>query len=362
MTTGERRIKAAAPVEPDILYIVHTASLMGASDLHLVAGRPPLIRSQGRIRPLDRCLPLDALQVNELIFDLMLDEQKARLAERREIDFSYDFPGLCRLRINAFFRLGSLGAAIRFVPRHIPTSDDILLPDCMQKMIEYANGLVLVTGPTGSGKSTTLACLTDLINKSHEKHIVTIEDPIEFIYEPALSLVNQRELGEHTNSFANALKAALRQDPDVIVVSELRDLDSIALALAAAETGHLVLGTLHTSDAVSTVNRIIDVFPPHQQQQIRTQLASSLRAVVCQILLPRAEGRGLVAAREIMIVTPAIANLIRTDKNHEIPNCILTGAEMGMVRMDQDLARLARYGLISAETARQRAIDLSVFD
>ncbi len=341
----------------NIHELMQATVAQGASDLHLAPGRPPLVRIRGELEPLAGQPPLERDAVHHQIFALLYDEQKARLAENLELDFSYELPGVARFRVNAFLHRHGMGAALRVIPGTIPSAQDILLPEAVMKLADLPHGLVLITGATGSGKSTTMACVINTINQRDRKHILTIEDPIEFAFPPGQCLVTQREVGATTHSFHNALRAGLRQDPDVVLVGELRDLETIGLAMTAAETGHLVFATLHTSDAPSTIDRVIDVFPPHQQQQIRYQLSNSLKGVVCQHLLPRADGRGRVAAREIMIINNAIANLVRTNKAHEIPNAIMTGAEQGMVRMDQDLLRLVKFGLVDVETARPKMVD-----
>ena len=329
----------------------------GASDLHLSGNRPPLMRLKGDMVPLPGYDVISPETIQSEIFQILYDQQKARLSEHMELDFSYEVRGLARFRINTFFHRYGIGVVARVIPGVIPTAEELQLPPAVKALGTLHNGLVLVTGPTGSGKSTTMACIINEINQRDQKHILTIEDPIEFVFHFGRSLVTQREVGSSTHSFKNALRAGLRQDPDVILVGELRDLDTISLAVSAAETGHLVFGTVHTTDTASTVDRVIDVFPPHQQQQIRYQLSNSLRAVVCQHLLPTADGRGRVAAREIMIVNNAIANLIRVGKAHEVPNAILMGADVGMVLMDRDIRRLVEWGQLDLELARTKVKD-----
>ncbi len=342
----------------DILTLLDATVKAGASDLHLSGGRPPLIRVRGEVAPVpghDQLL--DGQQIQNEVFKLIDDEQKARLTEQLELDFSYDVPGLARFRVNTFFERKGMAMVARVIPSVLPSAEELGLQPAIINLGHLHNGLVLVAGPTGSGKSTTMASIINSINLREARHILTIEDPMEFVFPVGKCLINQREVGSSTRSFKNALRAGLRQDPDVILVGELRDLETISLAVSAAETGHLVFGTVHTTDAASTVDRLVDAFAPHQQQQIRSQLSNSLRAVVCQQLLPRQDGRGRVAAREIMIVNYAIANLIRTGKAQEVPNAILTGADVGMVLMDRDIKRLVDSGEVSLEVARGKVKD-----
>ncbi|PIU64713.1 MAG: type IV pili twitching motility protein PilT [Armatimonadetes bacterium CG07_land_8_20_14_0_80_40_9] len=319
-----------------------------ASDLHLANGKPPVLRIDGQLR----VLKADALrgdEIQKMVYSMLTNDQIQRLEETKELDLSY---GIAegRFRVNVHWERGSLGASFRTIAAKIPTLEQLEMPKVAYDLARLHKGLVLVTGPTGSGKSTALASMIDLINTERNCHIVTFEDPIEFLHLHKRSVVKQREVGMDTLSFANALRHVLRQDPDVILVGEMRDLETIAAAVTLAETGHLVFATLHTQDAAQTVDRIIDVFPPHQQAQIRMQLSVSLQGVVSQILLNRAGG-GRVAAREIMIITPAIANLIREGKTHQIYSAIQTGAAKGMITMDQALNNLCQKGLISRETA-----------
>jgi twitching motility protein PilT len=287
----------------------------------------------------------------------MNDEQYQQLMERGEFDFSYSSPGRGRYRVNAYRQRGSLGMALRIIPLEIPSMQQLGLPPVLSDLARLPRGLILVTGPTGSGKSTTLATMIDQINKERKVHILTLEDPIEYLHSHKRSIVNQREIGSDSRSFTSALRGALREDPDVILVGEMRDLDTISIAITAAETGHLVLSTLHTLGSAKTIDRIIDVFPPHQQQQVRVQLSSVIQAVVSQQLLPKADGKGRVAAHEIMISTPAIRNLIREDKVHQIDTAIQTGGKFRMHTMDSSLVNLYNRGLISRDVALTQSIN-----
>jgi len=324
-----------------------------ASDLHLAVGAPPVMRCSGELRPIgpDRLTPQDT---RELLYGILSQDQRRRLETELELDFSYHMPGLARFRVNAYHQRGVLGAALRVVPTEIRSLSELNMPPTVGEWATLPRGLVLVTGATGSGKSTTLAGLIDLINDTRSVHIMTIEDPIEFLHKHKRSLVNQRELGGDTISFANALRSALRQDPDVILLGEMRDLETIQIALTAAETGHLVLGTLHTADAPQTIDRVIDVFPSEQQDQVRVMLANSLQGVLCQQLLPALEG-GRVAACEVMIATPAVRNLIREGKTHQIYSMLQTGAQYGMQAMNTALADLVRTGRIRRDLALERS-------
>src|SRR5688572_22726502 len=301
-----------------------------ASDLHLTTGRPPMVRISGRLIPSGYETPLDANEVKTLIYSVLTDDQKAKFEEDHELDFSIGIPGVSRFRVNVFRQRGSVAGVFRAIGENIPSVDDLGLSQTIRDLALLPRGLVVVTGPTGSGKSTTLAAMVNLVNQEKESHIVTIEDPIEFVHPHVRCTVNQRELGHDTHSFPRALKSVLREDPNVILVGEMRDLETIAAALTLAETGHLVLSTLHTQDAAQTVDRIIDVFPPYQQEQIRVMLASSLKGVVSQILLPRADGDGRVAAREVLVVNAAIGAIIREGKTHQIYSAIQTGGNQGM--------------------------------
>lgn len=328
----------------------------GASDLHITVGAPPVIRLNGQLAPLDypKLMPQDT---KEMLYGILTQEQRETLERNWEYDFSYSLPGKGRFRVNIFFQRNSLSAAFRLIPVKIPTLQELHLPLVLEEFTRKPRGLVLVTGPTGSGKSTTLASLINIINETRNCHIITIEDPIEFLHPHKKSIVNQREVGSDTKSFSQALKYVLRQDPDVILIGEMRDLETISTALTAAETGHLVFATLHTQDAPQTIDRIVDVFPPYQQQQIRIQLAGVLQGVIAQQLLPTKDGKGRIVAVEVLIPTPGVRNLIREAKTHQIYTAIQTGGKYGMQTMDQALADLVRRGKISYESALQRAID-----
>ncbi len=327
----------------------------GASDLHLTVGRPPMVRISGQLISSGFETELTPLEVKALIYSILTDDQKARFEEDHELDFSIGIPGLSRFRVNAFMQRGSVAGVFRTIAENIPEFDDLNLSDTVRSLALLPRGLVLVTGPTGSGKSTTLAAMINLINREKEGHIVTIEDPIEFVHPHLRCTVNQRELGHDTYSIPRALKSVLREDPNVILVGEMRDLETIAAALTLAETGHLVLSTLHTQDAAQTVDRIIDVFPHYQQEQIRVMLAGTLRGVISQILLPRADGEGRVAAREVMVVTHAIAAIIREGKTHQIYSAVQTGGRDGMATMEQSLKQLVQAGAINLEDALSKA-------
>jgi twitching motility protein PilT len=326
----------------------------GASDLHVTVGLPPMVRVRGEVQPLDYP-PLTANVTRELIYDILTGDQRQRLENDWELDFSYTLPRTARFRVNVYFQRGSLGAAFRTIPHEIRGLADLGLPKSVEDMTEKPRGLVLVTGPTGSGKSTTLAAMIDRINETRSEHIMSVEDPIEFLHQHKKCIVNQREVNQDTRSFAQALKHVLRQDPDVILVGEMRDLETISLAVTAAETGHLVFGTLHTQDAPQTVDRIIDVFPPHQQHQVRAQLANALQGVITQTLIPRRDGNGRVVACEVLVPTPGVRNLIREGKNHQIYSAMQTGGKFGMQTMDAALVELVRRGLISQPEAEKRS-------
>jgi twitching motility protein PilT len=328
---------------------------LGGSDLHLTAHAPPRVRVDGELRDLDGFGPMLPAQLRSVIYGILTARQREDLEDTLELDASHPLPGKGRFRVNVFFQRGSVGAVMRAIPNEIKTLAELGMPPSVRDFGVLPRGLVLVTGATGSGKSTTLASLVDLINSERSVHIMTIEDPIEFMHKHQKAIVNQREVGSDTGSFASALRHALRQDPDVILLGEMRDLETTSTALTAAETGHLVLATLHTQDAPGTVERMIDVFPPHQQQQVRVQLAESLQGVVSQQLIPTADGRGRVAAVEVMVVTPAIRNLIREGKVHQIRSAIQSGARHGMQSMDASLANLVRAGRIDREAAVERA-------
>ncbi len=326
----------------------------GASDLHITVGIPPTIRIHGKVQALD--YPnLTSTTTREMIYDILSNDQRQRLENEWELDFAYTLPRIARFRVNIYFQRGSMGAAFRTIPHEIKSFKELGLPQAVEDMTNKPRGLVLVTGPTGSGKSTTLASMIDKINETRQEHIMSVEDPIEFLHSHKKCIVNQREVSQDTKSFAQALKHVLRQDPDTILVGEMRDLETIHLAISAAETGHLVFGTLHTQDAPQTVDRIIDVFPAHQQSQVRTQLANALEGVITQTLLPKRDGKGRVAACEILVPTPGIRNLIREGKNHQIYSAMQTGGKFGMQTMDAALVELVRKGAISREEAEKRS-------
>jgi twitching motility protein PilT len=303
--------------------------------------------------------PLTPRQVQDAVYALLTERQKQRFEEVKELDFAYALPGAARFRVNIFQQQGSVGAVLRSIPWDILPLDSLRLPAILGEFALLPRGLVLVTGPTGSGKSTTLAAIIDRANRTRRGHIVTIEDPIEFVHQHQLSVVNQREVGDDTLSFANALKHALRQDPDIVLVGEMRDLETIATALTAAETGHLVFATLHTSSSATTIDRIVDVFPPAQQGQIRTQLAASIQAIVCQTLCRTADRAGRVAATEVLVATPAVRNLVREGKLQSIPSALQTGSRYGMHTLNQDLADLVKSGTIDYSTAIEKCSDLN---
>ncbi len=328
------------------------------SDLHIAPGSPPRVRILGELVPLTEYGVLSATDTKNLIYSVLTDSQKKRLEEELEIDFSFGMKDIARFRGNAYFQRQSLAAAFRLIPFEIPDFDNLGLPSVIKSFAHKDKGLVLVTGPTGSGKSTTLASLIKIINDTYPYHVITIEDPIEFVYQHNKSLITQRELGNDTKSFARALRAALREDPDVILLGEMRDPETIEAALTAAETGHLVFSTLHTNSTIETINRIVDVFPAEKQAQIRTQLSFVLVGAVAQKLLKRKDGKGRVAATEVFIPTPAIRNLIRENKLHQIYSMMQTGqASTGMITMNQSLAKLCVEGIIDFEEAQKISPD-----
>jgi len=339
----------------ELVEILKATVQAGASDLHIVIGKPPMIRLDGDMTEIAGLPVITAEESKRLVYSILYEEQRAKFEAEWELDCSFAISGVARFRINVFLQKNGLEAVMRVISSKIPTPEQLRLTPAITNFVDLPRGLVLVTGPTGSGKSTTLACLMEMINQKYPYNIITIEDPIEFTYESKKAVFRQREMGQNTKSFSEALKRSLRQDPDVILVGELRDLETISLALTAAETGHLCFATLHTQDAPTTIDRVIDVFPPHQQQQIRVQMAGVLSGVVSQQLLARKDGQGRVAVREIMIVTPAISNLIREAKTHMIYGAIDTGAKYGMIPMDKSLAEMCKQGLLSHEAALGRA-------
>ncbi|MBE0483518.1 MAG: type IV pilus twitching motility protein PilT [Bacterioplanes sp.] len=337
----------------DITELLAFSAKQGASDLHLSAGMPPMIRVDGDVRRIN--LPsLGHKEVHSLVYDIMNDKQRKDFEEFLETDFSFEVPGVARFRVNAFNHNRGAGAVFRTIPSKVLTMDQLGMGQVFRDLANVPRGIVLVTGPTGSGKSTTLAAMVDYINESKYDHILTVEDPIEFVHEPKKSLINQREVHRDTLGFNEALRSALREDPDVILVGEMRDLETIRLALTAAETGHIVFGTLHTSSAAKTIDRIVDVFPAEEKSMVRSMLSESLQGVISQTLLKK-NGGGRVAAHEIMVGTPAIRNLIREDKIAQMYSAIQTGMSYGMQTMDQSLQNLLNKGLITREVAREKA-------
>jgi len=324
---------------------------MGASDMHLTAGSPPMVRLDGKLSPLADYAKLMPDSLQRSLYTMLTQAQREKFEEALELDFSHAMPGESRFRVNMYRQRDAVGAVFRVIPYEIKALESLGIPGAVEKFASLQRGLVLVTGPTGSGKSTTLASLIDMANRNRQAHIVTVEDPIEFLHRHKRSLVNQREVGTDTHSFGNALRHVLRQDPDIILIGEMRDLETIQVALTAAETGHLVFATLHTQDAAQTIDRIIDVFPAEQQGQIRTQLATAIQGVVCQTLVRRADGPGRAAACEIMIATPAIRNLIREGKTHQIYTSMQAGAAEGMQAMDKHLADLVKQGAVAYDVA-----------
>lgn len=347
----------AYSVEPYLEEVIRR----DASDLHLQVGLPPMLRVDGALVPLRDAAPMNAEQIDEVIFSLLDEEQKEIYIHDKEIDFSFAYGDLGRFRVNAFHERGNPAAALRLIPNKIRTLEELGMPQVMNKMTEYPRGLVLVTGPTGSGKSTTLAAMVDRINRERAMHIITIEDPIEYQHHHKKSIVVQREVHFDTPSFSAALRSALREDPDVALIGEMRDLETISTAITVAETGHLVFATLHTNSAAQSIDRMIDVFPPHQQTQVRIQLASVLQGIVAQRLIPMVGG-GRIAAAEIMVVTPAVRNIIREGKTHQLDAVIQTGAQYGMQSMDATLSHLIHEGKITYEEARNYAVDMAELD
>jgi len=341
----------------DVHKLLHTTVERDASDLHLKAGRPPVLRINGQLVELADWPAIEPPALRSVLQVLTTPDQRAALERDLELDLAYELPGAARFRVNASYQRGSLCLTLRYIRTHVPSLTELSLPNVCARLATLARGLVLITGPTGCGKSTTLAAMIEYINSTSARRIVTIEDPIEYLFEDKYSFITQREVGSDTRSFASALKRVLRQNPDVIMVGEMRDLETIAAALTAAETGHLVLATLHTPSAPEAVDRIIDVFPPHQQAQVRVQLAMTLAGVIAQRLVLRADGTGRIAACEVMLGTPAIRNLIRESKTPQMMNVIETGAELGMQTLDQALRTLYREQIITLDEAMTNAAD-----
>lgn len=343
----------------DITELLTFTVKSNASDLHISAGMPPMVRVDGEMRRLD--VPsFDAKETHRIIYDILSDDQRKNFEEHYELDFSFEINKVGRFRVNLFNQNRGMGGVFRVIPQEIPTLEQLQTPKCFEGMTEAPRGMVLVTGPTGSGKSTTLAAMVNHINQNMFRHILTIEDPIEFVHQSQKSLINQREVHRDTHNFTAALRAAVREDPDVILVGEMRDLETIRLAMTAAETGHLVFGTLHTTSAAKTINRIVDVFPAAEKPMIRSMLSESLNAVISQALLKKVGG-GRVASHEIMMCTPAIRNLIREDKVAQMFSAIQTSASLGMQTLDQSLQNLVKKGLVTKQDARLKATDASAF-
>ena len=348
----------------DLAQLLINTIQKNASDLHITVGLPPMLRVHGAIQSMDgNGGPLTKEDLHESLYDVLTEDQRKRFERDKEVDFAIELKDVGRFRVNVFHTRRGEGAAFRYIPSKIKSLAELGLPeDTMKQICDRKKGLILVTGPTGSGKSTTLAAMVDYINSTRYDHIITTEDPIEFVHEHKNCIVNQREVGTNTASFANALRSALREDPDVILVGEMRDLETISLALTAAETGHLVFGTLHTMNAPKTIDRVIDVFPPQQQQQIRVMFAEAIGAVISQILFKKKDGQGRIAALEIMIATPAIRNLIREAKTHQISSIIQTSQKFGMQNMDQTLKTLVMNGKIDGKEAKMYAANTESFD
>lgn len=341
---------------PTIEEIMRTAKEAGASDVHITVGIPPKMRVNGNLITMNysKMMPADTLEV---LLEIMTEAQRERFEDRGEYDMSFSIPELGRYRVNAYKQRGSVALALRLVGTQVPSPEALGVPESVINLYERKRGLILVTGPTGSGKSTTLAAIIDKINNNRDAHVITLEDPIEYLHQHKVAMVNQREIGLDSQNYANALRAALREDPDVILVGEMRDFETISVAITAAETGHLVLSTLHTIGAASTVDRVIDVFPPHQQQQIRVQFANVLEAVISQQLIPTMDGRGRVAAFEVMHANHAVRNLIREGKSHQLVSVMQTNRKMGMITMDESITQLFYEGKIDREMAIQFAQD-----
>jgi twitching motility protein PilT len=349
-------MEASAPTRKfDFAEVLTRMAEERASDVHLSPGFPPAIRVRGQIVGLEEYGPLSAQDTRDTVYSMLNDDQRKRFESLKQLDLAYAVPGVSRFRVNCFFQRGAISAAFRRIPHEIPNLDELGLPKVLEDFTRKPRGLILVTGPTGSGKSTSLAAMLDVINSERDEHILTIEDPIEFLHSHKRCIVNQREIGADAEDFALALKSALREDPDVILVGEMRDLETMSTALTAAETGHLVFATLPTQSTAQTVDRIIDIFPAEQQAQVRMQLSIGLQGIVTQQLLPTADGRGRVVACEVLVPTPAVRNLIREGKTHQIYSAIQTSGSLGMQTMDAHLAQLVRMGRISRELSDQRA-------
>ena len=351
-------MEATQAAQAQVFSIEHLLEQMvarGASDLHVTSGSEPAVRVNGKLERLEDFGRLTAEDTQRVLYRILSTEQQKHLEIKRQLDLSYSLPGVARFRVNVYFQRESLGAAFRLIPSELKTLEELGMPQALRDLAEKPRGLVLVTGPTGSGKSTTLAAMIDMINRSRSDHIMTIEDPIEFLHRHKRCIVNQREIGPDATSFAEALKGALRQDPDVILLGEMRDLETIATALTAAETGHLVFATLHTQDAPSTVDRLIDVFPAAQQEQVRVQIAGTLQGVVTQTLLPRADGAGRIPAVEVLLPDDAVRNLIRQAKVEQVYSVMQTGGKRGMQTLEQALAELVGRGLVTQDVALSRS-------
>jgi twitching motility protein PilT len=356
------RVMSEVESQFDLDALLRSLVERGGSDLHLTAGIPPAIRVNGEMTLLDDYPKLQADELQKLLYAIMTQKQREAFENELELDMSYSVPGVARFRVNVFQQRDTMGSVMRMIPFEILPLEKLGIPEQVANFAYLPRGFVLVTGPTGSGKSTTLASLIDLANRNRAAHIMTVEDPIEFLHHHKTSVVNQREVGTDTHGFAAALKHVLRQDPDIILVGEMRDLETIQIALTAAETGHLVFGTLHTQDAPQSIDRIIDVFPPHQQEQIRVMLAGALKGVVCQTLIKTADGKGRTAACEVMVTTSGIKNLIREGKTHQIYSAIQAGAKDGMVAMDQSLATLVKQNRISYDAALEKCSNVNEFN
>lgn len=348
--------------DPELIAALEEVVAQGASDLHMTVNAPPMLRINGSLQPAGTSQPWSREKVVSALFSILSQEQREIFEKELELDFAYTISSDTRFRVNIYQQRGSMGGAFRIIPTELKQLKALGVPETVGNFAQLARGLVLVTGPTGSGKSTTLAALIDLVNSTRADHIVTVEDPIEFLHHHKKSIVNQREVGSDTHSFAAALKHVLRQDPDVILIGELRDLETISVALTAAETGHLVFATLHTQDAPQTIDRVIDVFPPHQQGQVRAQLAASLQGVICQSLVKRADGMGRAVATEVLVTTSAISNLIREGKTYQIISMMQAGRAQGMHTMDQHLADLVKSGTVTYEAAMEKAHDIDGLD